>query len=298
MELDLARYFVKVIQFGSLTKAAESLKVPKSTLSKALARLEDETGTKLLLRTTRSLTLTAAGRAYYETCLGPIQTLEEAQRSLHGQDSILSGLVRITAPEDLGGEVIASIVSQLTQQHQHLNFDLQYTDEIVDLVRDGFDLAVRIGQLRSSSLKVRKIGELTLVLVASPEYLKTSSKIKSPADLQRQNCVSMNVGSNSFVWSLRNRRETLKLKINPRITSNQMTSVLQMTLAGGGIALVPIYLCERHIRSQKLVRILPEWTMSGLPVSLVSPLASSSSARLKLVSEKLYEGLQIALSHN
>src|SRR4051812_36061970 len=110
MDLELTRYFVKVVQNGSFSRAADLLKLPKSTVSKAITRLEHDTGTKLLLRTTRSLTLTAAGRAFYDTCLGPVHILEDAQKSLYGQDSILSGTLKITAPEDLGAHVISPAV--------------------------------------------------------------------------------------------------------------------------------------------------------------------------------------------
>ncbi|MBL7686884.1 MAG: LysR family transcriptional regulator, partial [Bdellovibrionaceae bacterium] len=102
MELDLVRSFVKVVQFGSFSKAAESLKVPKSTVSKAISRLESETGTTLLLRTTRSLTLTPAGRAFFDSSVGAIQALEDARKSLSAGDSIVSGVIKLTAPEDLG----------------------------------------------------------------------------------------------------------------------------------------------------------------------------------------------------
>ena len=100
MEIELVRIFVKVVKLGSFTKAADLLGIPKSSVSKGLARLENESGTKLLLRTTRSQTLTAAGKVFYDTCVGPIQTIEDAQRSLSGNDSLLTGNLKITAPED------------------------------------------------------------------------------------------------------------------------------------------------------------------------------------------------------
>ena len=180
MEIELIRIFVKVVQQSSFSRAAEILKVPKSTVSKAITRLEYETGAKLLLRTTRSLTLTAVGRAFYETCMGPIQTLEEAQKSLNGNESILTGLVRVTAPEDLGIEIIAPTIGELSRKHPLLNFELNYTDDIVDLIKEGFDIAIRIGKLPESSLKVKRIGEIQIIPVASPKYLKNASKIFNP----------------------------------------------------------------------------------------------------------------------
>jgi LysR family transcriptional regulator for bpeEF and oprC len=295
MDIELTRIFVKIIQNGSFSKAAEILKVPKSTISKSLTRLEQETGTKLLLRTTRNLTLTAAGRLFYETCLGPIQTIEDAQRSLNGSDSILSGLIRITAPEDLGTEVIAPLIAELTKKHPLLNFELTYTDDRIDLIREGFDFAVRIGNLEASSLKAKRIGEITLIPISSPQYLKASEKIVDPKDLEKHQCLSL-YGKASPKWKLKSKKGSFEVQVNPRIKSNQMTSLLKMVKARAGVALVPIFLCRQEIDQGKIIRILPEWLGPSLPVTLLSPVASTSSARHKLVGEALFNEIKKALS--
>lgn len=294
MEIELIRIFVKVVQQSSFSRAAEILKVPKSTVSKAITRLEYETGAKLLLRTTRSLTLTAVGRAFYETCMGPIQTLEEAQKSLNGNESILTGLVRVTAPEDLGIEIIAPTIGELSRKHPLLNFELNYTDDIVDLIKEGFDIAIRIGKLPESSLKVKRIGEIQIIPVASPKYLKNASKIFNPKDLEKHTCLSLT--NLRAQWHLKNKSQSATVKINPRIVSNQMTSLMKMALAGAGIALVPHFLCRKAIQSELLVRVLPDWNALSLPVSLLSPLGTSSSARLKLVSESIFNEIHKSIS--
>lgn len=297
LDVDLIRVFVKVVQFGSFSRAADSLRVPKSTISKGVARLEVETKTQLLVRTTRSLTLTAAGRSFYESCLGPIQSIEEAKRALYGSDSILTGTVRMTAPEDLGSFVIAPAIGELTRKHPDLNFDLHYTDEVVDLVRDGFDFAVRVGRLRESRLHAKRLGEIVLIMVAAPSYLKANDRIRSPKDLKDHGCLSISVQGLSAKWTLRSSKETITLGLVPRIMSNQMTSLRQMALAGGGIALVPRYLCRDDLESKKLVQVLPEWVSPGIPVSIISPLRSTTSARLKLVSDHVGTAIREALNN-
>ncbi|MCO5142993.1 MAG: LysR family transcriptional regulator [Oligoflexia bacterium] len=296
MDLNLSKIFVKVIQNGSFSRAAEQLRIPKSTVSKAVTKLEQETGTSLLLRTTRSLTLTPAGKIFYDTCIGPIQTLEDAQKSLHGQDSILSGTIRITAPEDLGNEVIAPTIGKLIKTHSALNFEINYTDEVVDLIKDGFDLAIRIGKLAESGLKSKKIGEVTLIHVASPEYLRKHQKIQNPQDLSKHNCMFINVRSSSVEWTLRSENKHEKIKVQPRIISNQMSSLIRAASAGAGVAFVPCFLCKRELESGELVRVLPNWSSGGVRVSLLSPLSLSSSVRLKLVSDLLIKEIQQALS--
>lgn len=295
MDIELSRLFVKVVQNASFSRAAETLKIPKSTVSKAISRLENETGTKLLLRTTRSLTLTAAGRAYYETCLGPIQVLEDAQKSLYGKDSILAGLVRITAPEDFSG-VLAPLIKELTTHHQALSFELHLSDEIVDLVKDGFDFAIRIGKLSESNLKSKKIGDVELIPVASPSYLKNSEKIRRPKDIENHICLALQARSSTTQWFLKNKKEHHRLKINPKIVSNQMTSLLQLAEAGAGISLVPRFLACEALRQGRLQRILPDWCGTSMPVSLLSPLSTMSSARLKLASENIFKEIHKALN--
>lgn len=285
--IELVRYFVKVVQFGSFSKAADHLLLPKSTLSKAVSRLEKETGTVLLVRTTRSLKLTAVGQAFFESCLEPLQKLEEAHRSLHGHDSIVSGLIRLTAPEDLGTEIIAPLIADLMKDHPTLSFDLHYSDEILDLVRDGYDLAIRIGKLRESRLKAKSIGEVSLSLVASQNYLKKMNRPRHPKDLEKHQCLSMKAYATQQRWLLQTKKESCSVKINPRVVCNQMTSLLQLAIADGGIALVPTFLCHRPVEEKKLVYVLPEWQHPGAPVSLVSPFSTNSTTRLKFVAEKI-----------
>ncbi len=293
MEIELSRLFVKVIQQGSFSKAAQQLQIPKSTLSKAVTKLEKETGTKLLLRTTRSLTLTAAGRAFYETCLGPVQVLEEAQRSLHGADDILSGVIRLTAPDDFGNFVLAKALTELLKKHPNLRFELKYTNETLDLVKEGIDLAIRVGKLKESSLKAKRIGENKLIFVASPAYLKSRNPIRAPKDLTEHECMTINAVAKE--WNLQSKKGSVRVPIRPRVICNQMSSLVSSAVAGAGIAMAPTFVCKPELESGKLIRVLPEWSSSGWTVSLVSPMSSNSSARLKVTMDHLFGVIQEAI---
>jgi LysR family transcriptional regulator, regulator for bpeEF and oprC len=296
MDLNIVQIFIQVVKSGGFSKAAVSLRLPKSTVSKAVTKLERDSGTKLLIRTTRSHTLTAAGKAFYDSCVGPLELIENAKRSLSGNDSLLTGRVRLTASEDLGSEVIAPAAARLARLHPGLSFELIYTDEILDLVKDGYDLAVRIGRLKESSLKVKKLGEVKLVPVASPSYLKNRAKITKLEDLQLHDCLLLGSrsGGNAH-WTLKSNVSAAQVKIQPRVASNQMSSLLKASLAGGGLALVPIFLARPYLDSGELVRVLPKWTSPGLPVSLLSPLPFSSSARLRLTTDFLAAEVETAL---
>lgn len=298
MDLELTRIFVKVAQNGSFSRAAEILRLPKSTVSKAVSKLERDTGTKLIVRTTRSLTLTQAGRQFYASSLGPILQLEDAQRSLYGQDDLLTGTLRITAPEDLGSYVIAPSVAELSKGHPDLSFELVYTNDLIDLVKDGFDMAVRLGPIKDSALKLKRVGEVVLCPVASPKYLKGADKIKQPADLRNHTCLSLIYKSTLESWTLRSSKGKEQIEIRPKVISNQMTSLLQMALCGGGVALVPTYVSRPYIESGKLIHVLPEWSTPGVPVSIVTPLAPSASARLKVTVAHIQAALTSALRAN
>ena len=293
MEIELVHIFVKVVKMGGFSKAAEALRIPKSTVSKAVTKLEHDTGTKLLIRTTRSQTLTAAGKAFYDSCVGPIQTIEDAQKSLSGNDSILTGTLKITAPEDLGTEVLAPAAGQLAKKHPGLNFEFIYTDDVLDLVRDGFDLAVRIGTPKESGLKLKKAGEVVLILVASPSYLKSTEKIRKPEDLKNHSCLAL-LGLRQ--WKLKSDSSSIHVSVQPRIISNQMSSLLKVAATNAGVALVPSYLAQPLINEGKLMHVLPKWHSEGMPVSILSPLPFASSARLRVTADYFLEELQKALA--
>tara|TARA_B100000749_G_scaffold280259_1_gene275687 strand:+ start:47749 stop:48648 length:900 start_codon:yes stop_codon:yes gene_type:complete len=296
IDLELIRIFVKVIQQGSFSKASIILGIPKSTVSKSVTKLEETLGTKLLLRTTRSQSLTSSGRLFYETCLEPIQVLEDAQRSMTGQDSIVSGNIKITAPEDIGYQIVSPIVGELTQKYPELTFEMHFTNSIVDLIADGFDLAVRIGPLRESNLKARKIGNLDMSLVAADSYLKKHPPILKPKDLENHDVLMLPPVSSKNYWSLVKGKTQVKVPVKTRLVSNQITSLLYSAAAGGGITLAPAFLCRNLLEEKGLIRVLPEWKIKGIPISLVSPIATSSSARLKIVSDALFDTISSRLN--
>ena len=295
MNLELIRIFVKVIQKESFSRAAEILRIPKSTVSKAISRLEHEAKTKLILRTTRSLKPTLAGQVFYEASLLPIIHLEQAEESLYNKDSILSGHVKITTLEGIGSFVITPVIANLSSKHPGLSFEFEYTHKIIDLVKDGVDLAIRLGELPDSNLKIKKAGDLILIPVASPTYMQGKKAIKVPNDLQHHACISASVLRMEQRWILRSESESIVIPINSKICCNEMSCLLQLVLSGAGVGLASGFMCEQHIKAGRLVRVLPEWSPPGIPVSILSPFTPSSCARLKLVIDYLYKALYKAL---
>lgn len=152
---------------------------------------------------------------------------------------------------------------------------------------------VRVGPVRDSGLKLKRAGEVILILVASATYLKGKEKIRVPKDILQHQCLSLNLPQTARRWSLRSSEKTIQVPIQAKVLCNQMNSLLSMALTDGGIALVPTYICQPHLDSGKLVRVLPEWSSFGWPISLISPLAPSSSARLKTTVDGIFEELKL-----
>jgi len=283
--LELTRIFVKVVEHGGFSRAAGALKLPKSTVSKAITRLERELDVKLLVRTTRAVAPTLAGRAYYEQCAEPIAALEVAQRTIASSDHEVAGHLRITAPEDYGTHVVSPAISELVTRYPKLTFELRYTDQVIDLVREGFDLALRLGELPASRLYARRLGVSTLIAVASPAYLDHASRLRQPAELVAHSCLSIAAGPKE--WVLRSPRKRARVLVQPRVVANQMSSLIELAVHGAGVALVPAFLCRSELTSGQLVRVLPAWSRAGMQVSMVAPLPSSASARQRVVMDHL-----------
>ncbi len=283
------------MKHGSFTKAAESLQIPKSTLSKAVSKLERETGTKLLIRSTRKQRLTSAGRNFYEACLGPIQTIEDAWKSLYGLDNVISGTVKITVPEDFEISLMSSCIQTLCEKYPELKIIIKSTNVMVDLIGEGFDFAVRIGALEESNLRARNIGYIKLVTVVSKGYFE-KIKLENPGDLANVRCIGMTSNKPWQVLTLTRNKKTEVIKTSLAIESSQITSVYKLTLSGAGVSVLPTFLCQKDIDTGELIRVLEDWEYTEVPVSLVSPLSTQNSVRLKVISDEIINTLRKRLN--
>lgn len=295
MDIQLVQYFVEIVKLGSFTKASDSLKIPKSTLSKAVTKLEQETGTKLLIRSTRKQSLTATGRIFYENCIGPIQNLTDAQKALYGKDNVISGTIKMSLPEDFEIFLLAEKMAEFCTKYPNLNLNINSTNQVIDLIGEGYDFAVRLGPLKSSNLKSRKIGLIKQALVVSKEYAKEIN-LKTPADLQNVRCIGINTNRNPQTWALTKNKKTESTKVKLRIESNHISSVLKLTLAGAGVSILPKFLCQEEIDKGNLVEVLMPWSFMDYPVSLVSPESTKDSARLRVITDEIVKCLKESLN--
>jgi DNA-binding transcriptional LysR family regulator len=292
MELDSLRIFVKVVQNNSFSQAAKILKVPVSTVSRTIKKLEAEMRTTLLTRTTRTLTLTQSGKILFDRSVNAVLELEEAAKSVEGSNQTLSGIVKLTATEDYGTLVVNAVVGRLIKSYPGIKFDLYYTNEVIDLVKGGFDLAIRLGHLNSSRFKSIRLGAVNLIAVAAPGYLQGKEKILTPKNLSQYQCLVFGPEKETTRYKFLSKKEKINIVIKPNTIANQMQSLVTLSVAGAGVAFVPHFVASRYLSEGSLVRILPEWTAESYDVHLVSPSIRGMPARVKLVADELSQAIK------
>jgi DNA-binding transcriptional LysR family regulator len=283
MDLNRVSVFVRVVETGSLTKAAEEIGITTSGVSRGLARLEEDLGIRLLQRTTRKLRLTAAGRTYFDKVRGALAMLDEASIAASETGEEPRGRVRITAPPAMVGVVIP-FVAEFLRRYPKIGIELSSSQRIVDLVEQGIDLALRLGHLRDSSLVARRVGHMVTGLFASREYLKRHGRPQKLADLAQHKCVLFRSQNSKDTWRLHQGDREVRIEVTGAIEVDEIPSLHQAVVAGMGIGQVSFFSSSRL---KSLVRVLPQYIFSDLPISLVSPSKALEPARVVLFREFL-----------
>lgn len=280
MDLDDVRVFTKVVEAGSFTKAARILDMPKSTVSRRVGELEDNLGTLLMQRTTRKLTLTAAGEIYFARTQRIIEDLHEAEAALEEMKGTPRGLLRITVPSDLSG-----MVPRLTGDFQALHPDVRLcvfaTGRRVDLVAEGYDLALRAGRLSDSSMVSKKLLSTRIGLFASPKYLEAHGAPACPSALPSHQCLCFGTDRIQTTWHLKNGAKTEDITVVPRLSSNDFNLLRVAAVRGQGIALLPYWEGALEVRERELQRVLPDYEMGGGALYAVYPSARHPSPSVR-----------------
>lgn len=281
--IDLNRIsdFLRIVEFGSITKAAASVNQPKTKFSRSLALLEQELGVQLIYRTTRHLQLTDAGQDFFREAKVHLNALEGSIKEILGQDEDMKGLVKLTAPEDLGNEVLTPIIAEFMQMYPKVQFELIYTNEVLNLTKLGVDVAYRIGQLKDSSLIHKKLGNIHFVLVASAKFLDKISPLKSPEDLMHVKTISF-TGIEQGRWALQSGGAKKTLSLKSQILANNFFAVRHLTLSGMGVAFLPKFFCEPYLASGELVQVLKAWGAAGSPLQAVLPQQKNIAKRIRV----------------
>jgi DNA-binding transcriptional LysR family regulator len=287
--------FVAVVRDGSFNAAGEALEVSPSYVSKLVSRLEERLGVALLHRTTRSLTVTEPGRALYETCASSLQSITVALDEAAASQQRLSGTLRITLGTGLGAHWLTEPLVEFMARHPGLSVDLVYLDRFVDLVEEGFDLGIRVGQLRDSTMIARRLTTVTRMLVASPGYLDARGTPARVHDLAEHKCLLYAYHQTPETWTLHHSDQTARVTVSGAVVANNGAALTSMVSAGMGIALLPEFYVAKALREAQLVRVLPEWS-SELPVHAVFPNSRHVPAKVRALIEFVSERVATAAS--
>jgi DNA-binding transcriptional LysR family regulator len=273
--------FARVVEAGSFTAAARLLAMPKTTVSRRIAALEREVGVRLLQRTTRSLNLTDAGRLYYEQSSQALRTIEEANLRLAEARAEPSGTIRISAPVGFSGHFLIGAVVDFLAMYPKTNVELRLTDDRLNLVEEGIDIAFRTGILQDSTLIARKLGSAHRLLCASPDYLARYGKPDSPADLTHHQCVIAGPSASGAHWVLEGPSGQETVVVAGRFAANEMQAVVAAALAGFGIAQLPQAIAEGLINDGRLQRVLKAYTTPAGGLHVLYPSSRHLSPLVK-----------------
>ena len=251
--------FVRVVEAGSITKAAEQLNTVKSAVSRRLSELEKRLHVKLLTRTTRSQTLTDSGRSYYQQCLRIIDDVAEVESSVINENVALAGRIKIAAPLSFGLTHLSQALRAFNEIHPDIYFDVDFNDRKVDLIEEGFDLAVRIADLEDSSLIAKRLLTGKVILTASPAYLKKYGTPQTPEDLLEGH-IKLQYSANSEEWNFKSKEgELFTIKVPSLITANNGDFLCQFAIDGQGLLLTPDFICYKAIKMGQLVPLLCDY---------------------------------------
>ncbi|TDM09456.1 MAG: LysR family transcriptional regulator [Ideonella sp. MAG2] len=293
MDFSTLQAFAKVVQTGSFTRAAEALHTHKAHLSRSISQLEAELGARLLERTTRSLSLTEVGREFHEHVLGILGAVEQAELAVQHTQAEPRGTLRLTCGVEWGMLAVSEWISEYLRRYPQMKVDAEVTARVVDVVHEGFDLAIRVGALPDSSLAARRLGDVHYGLYAAKAYLKAHGHPASPANLSEHPLLVFSGRQPLSHWTLSRGADTQEVPLTPTLRATNSFVVRDAALNGLGIALLPRLIADPALAQGLLVGVLPEWTPPSMPIHAVF-----ASARYLAPKVRAFIDLAVALQHS
>ena len=274
--------FVRVVETGSLSAAAERLDLAKSAVSRRLAELEVRLGVSLIQRTTRRLNLTDSGRAYYDRCVVILADLDEAEAAVSQAHQALKGRLRVALPHSFGLLHLAPLIEEFMTQHSEVRFELDFNDRQIDLMQEGFDLAIRIATLADSSLIARRLAPIRHAVCASPDYLRRHGTPRTAVELTQHVSVAYSNLADPGLWTYRG-PEGLSgsVRVPVRLAASSGDFLLRAALAGEGLILLPTFYLQKALRSGELTQVLTDHSWPELSAYAVYPPTRHLSRRVR-----------------
>jgi len=274
--------FVRVVENKSFSETAKRVGIPISTVSRKISELEKSLKIRLLERSTRKLRLTEIGQEYYEYCRRGLEEFETGTLMINDKQSEVSGTLRLSAPPNLAQALIAPIVCAFQTKYPKVNTKILISERNLDLIEDGVDVALRVGELKDSNLVAQEIIQYKHILVSSHDYLHTSQKLEHPKDLLNHRIVTFSEWYAPTTWKLTNTKKTEKITMNSSLSINDYSGIIYAVEKGRGIAEIPSIICQPLIQSGRIVEILPNWHLPNTKLSIVYPSNRNISRMVKL----------------
>jgi len=284
------RAFVRVVEAGSFARAAQRLRSSTSSISRQIAALEQHLGARLLNRTTRKLSLTEGGQAFYERSVQLLAELEEAEQLAGAAAATPRGTIRLTCPRNLAARQVAPVIARFAARHPGVRFDVTVSDSLADLVEEGFDLAIRIGRVGSEGLVARRLGQVKLMLAAAPSYLRANRAPRAPADLTAHRALTYAYAAAPHVWRLIGPDGAWQdVRVAGPLFANSDELLIASAAAGLGLVMAPQFMLEPELSAGHLVRVLPDYEGPVLDMWAVYPSRRHLSAKVRLFVDHLVE---------
>ena len=283
---------IAVVESGSFVAAAQRLHSSKAAISRYIQELETYLGVRLLQRSTRRVALTEAGRDYYQRAKQILTDLDDADSAVGANNASLVGNIRINAPLTFGTRYLAPLWAEFMEHHPAITLDIELNDRRVDLLEEGFDLAIRIGNLADSSLVSRRLANSHAVLCASPSYLEKYGIPATPEELTQHQAISYSYMPTGDIWHFHSANNGERaIAVKARMHTNNGDTIRAAVLAGQGIALQPIFQVGPDIKEGKLQTFLPEWSGPAFGIHAVYPSRKNLSLKVKTLIDYLAEKL-------
>lgn len=284
--------FVRIVEAGSITGAAQQMRIAKSAVSRRLKDLETRLGTQLLIRSTRKLTLTDTGRALYDRALSLLADWEETEAAAGDTQGALSGTLKMTAPLSFGVQHLGPLILEFMKQHPQIQLDIDFSDRTVDLISEGLDLAVRIGDLPDSNLIARKFSNITTMACASPDYLSRHGTPLTAKDLKKHKEIAYGYRNSSARTFAGPDGTHKQIEMSPRLHATNGEFMRDAALAGEGVLLIPRFIIYKNLQDGSLVEILPDHNWGKLAAYVIYPPTRHLSARVRAFVDFLVERCQ------
>lgn len=290
--IDDMRTFVAVAETGSFTLAADRLGLSRALASKYVARLEDRLGQQLLHRTTRAVSLTDNGRAYLEPCRRVLDDFDDLENVTRDRSHEPSGRIRLTAPLTIGEMLLADLLAAFIELYPQVSIDLVLSDRFVNLIDEGFDLAIRSGDLDDSSLIARRLAASRLLICAAPAYLARAGTPSHPADLANHTCIIDMNHRNGCRWPFLIDGRPARVEVKGPFSVNSAMATRRLLLAGRGVGLCPSFVVGEDIREGRLVRLLMPFETGEFPLSALVPQSRFPALKVRLLIDFLVQSFR------